>query len=152
MLAEAAKQSELKTGHPLKGVEIPPTPPNGSANGHHKKDEEAPAITEPPEIVVNYFNSKQIWPATFTCSRYFLAMRARFAEAQQSSVVDALHVATLTQEVILMFKPGSYSVSDFLLQAFIFLVIETLRFKSASVIKIYKLNPVSSFRWSCVAG
>ncbi|KAF4576791.1 hypothetical protein EYR36_004771 [Pleurotus pulmonarius] len=113
VLAEAAKQSELKTGHPLKGVEIPPTPPNGSANGHHKKDEEAPAITEPPEVVVNYFNT----------------MKARFAEAQQSSVVDALHVATLIQE------------------AFIFLVIETLRFKSASVVKIYKLNSlVQSFK------
>ncbi|KAF7440734.1 hypothetical protein PC9H_001082 [Pleurotus ostreatus] len=113
VLAEAAKQSELKTGHPLKGVEILPTPPNGSPNGHHKKDEEAPAITEPPEIVVNFFNT----------------MKARFDEAQQSSVVDALHVATLIQE------------------AFIFLVIETLRFKSASVIKIYKLNSlVQSFK------
>lgn len=60
VLAEAAKQSELKTGHPLKGVEISPTPPNGFANGHHKKDEEAPAITEPPEIVVNFFNSKRL--------------------------------------------------------------------------------------------
>ncbi len=73
-------------------------------------------------------------------------MKARFAEAQQSSVVDALHVATLTQEVLLLSKPGLYSVSDSLLQAFIFLVIETLRFKSASVVKIYKLNSVSYFR------
>lgn len=53
VLAEAAKQTELKTGHPLKGIEIQPT--NG-ANGH-KKDESPPAIQEPPVLVIKYFDS-----------------------------------------------------------------------------------------------
>jgi N-terminal acetyltransferase B complex non-catalytic subunit len=52
VLAEAAKQTELKTGHPLKGIEIPPT------NGNHKKEEEPPAIQEPPEIVAKFFSSE----------------------------------------------------------------------------------------------
>ena len=51
VLAEAAKQTELKTGHPLKGIEIQPI--NGT-NGH-KKDESPPAIQEPPVPVVKYF-------------------------------------------------------------------------------------------------
>jgi N-terminal acetyltransferase B complex non-catalytic subunit len=51
VLAEAAKQTQLKTGHPLKGIEIPPT--NGT-NGH-KKDEEPPAVQEAPAAVVKYF-------------------------------------------------------------------------------------------------
>jgi len=52
VLAEAARQTELKTGHPLKGIEIPP-------NGHHKKDEEPPAIQEPPELVKEFFTSER---------------------------------------------------------------------------------------------
>ena len=55
VLAEAAKQTELKTGHPLKGVEIPPS--NGSPNGDGKKSEEPPPVRETPELVVNYFKS-----------------------------------------------------------------------------------------------
>lgn len=51
VLAEAAKQTELKTGHPLKGVEIPLQ--NGNFNG--KKDEEAPPIKEAPELVSKFF-------------------------------------------------------------------------------------------------
>lgn len=55
VLAEAAKQTELKTGHPLKGVEIPAI--NGSSNGSCKKDDEPPAIIDPPELVSKYFDS-----------------------------------------------------------------------------------------------
>jgi len=51
VLAEAAKQTELKTGHPLKGIEIPPT-------STPKKDEEPLAIQEPPELVREFFTSK----------------------------------------------------------------------------------------------
>lgn len=56
VLAEAAKLAEQKTGHPLKGVEIPPKNGNGNANGSAKKDEEAPPITEAPELVVRFFD------------------------------------------------------------------------------------------------
>jgi len=52
VLAEAAKQTELKTGHPLKGIEIPPS--SGAANGHHKKDEEPPVIQDAPTDLVAY--------------------------------------------------------------------------------------------------
>jgi N-terminal acetyltransferase B complex non-catalytic subunit len=51
VLAEASKQTELKTGHPLKGLEIPVT--NGNV---HKKDEEMPAFVEPPEFIVHFFD------------------------------------------------------------------------------------------------
>jgi len=54
VLAEAARQAELKTGHPLKGIEIPPS---DGLNGHHK-NEDPPAIQEPPEFVSNFFASK----------------------------------------------------------------------------------------------
>jgi N-terminal acetyltransferase B complex non-catalytic subunit len=50
-LAEASKQTELKTGHPLKGLEFPVTNGNG-----HKKDEEAPPFVEPPEFIVHFFD------------------------------------------------------------------------------------------------
>ena len=58
VLAEAAKQTQLKTGHPLKGIEIPPS--NGD-NGH-KKDEKPPAVTEAPEVVVKYFEGQFVLP------------------------------------------------------------------------------------------
>jgi N-terminal acetyltransferase B complex non-catalytic subunit len=54
VLAEAAKQTELKTGHPLKGIEFQPI--NGT-NGH-KKDECPPTIQEPSVLIVKYFDSK----------------------------------------------------------------------------------------------
>lgn len=54
VLAEAAKQTELKTGHPLKGVDLAAL--NGSAN--MKKDEEPPVVTEAPELVVKFFDGK----------------------------------------------------------------------------------------------
>ncbi|CAA7271640.1 unnamed protein product [Cyclocybe aegerita] len=85
VLAEAAKQTELKTGHPLKGVEIPPLPLNG--NGHHKKDEEPPAAQEPPRAVVKYFEG----------------LTTRLEEARTHSLpVELLHVSTLAQEAFLL--------------------------------------------------
>ena len=52
VLAEAAKQTELKTGRPLKGLEIPP-PTNGNP---WKKDEEAPPVEEPPALLTSFFD------------------------------------------------------------------------------------------------
>ncbi|KIK57739.1 hypothetical protein GYMLUDRAFT_45908 [Collybiopsis luxurians FD-317 M1] len=109
VLAEAAKQTELKTGMPLRGVDI--TPPNG----HAKKEEDTPPITEAPETIEQFFNS----------------MKNRFEDAMKepTSPIGALHVATLIQEAFLLF------------------VIETLRFKAASVVKIHKLgNLVAKFK------
>lgn len=80
VLAEAAKQTELKTGHPLKGIEIPPTNGNGS---HHKKDEKPPAVVDPSEVVAKYFEG----------------VKQRFDSAKEAPLVDILHVATLAQEV-----------------------------------------------------
>ena len=55
VLAEAARITEQKTGGQLKGV-VPP--PNGSTNGHtnYKKDEEPPAIKEPPQLAFTFFD------------------------------------------------------------------------------------------------
>ncbi|KAJ7235444.1 actin cytoskeleton organization protein [Mycena haematopus] len=103
VLAEAAKLAEQKTGHPLKGVEIPLKNGNGSA----KKEEEAPPITDAPELVVRFFDD----------------MKTRFeAVKDASSPSVALHVASLMQE------------------AFLLLVVETLRFKTPSVVKVHKLG------------
>ncbi|KAH7913728.1 N-acetyltransferase B complex non catalytic subunit-domain-containing protein [Hygrophoropsis aurantiaca] len=107
VLAEASKQSELKTGLPLRGIDIKPH--NGDAsNGHSKKDEEAPPVKEAPEQIVRYFES----------------MGARFKELLERKALpsELLHVATITQE------------------AFILFAVETMRFKSASVVKIHKLG------------
>ncbi|KAJ7172404.1 actin cytoskeleton organization protein [Mycena filopes] len=107
VLAEAAKQAELKTGHPLKGVEIPSKNGNGSSNGSAKKDEEAPPITDAPELVVRYFDD----------------MKTRFEAVKDSTSPSLpLHVATLMQEAFLLF------------------VVETLRFKTPSVVKVHKLG------------
>ncbi|KAH7922099.1 hypothetical protein BV22DRAFT_1037860 [Leucogyrophana mollusca] len=107
VLAEASKQSELKTGLPLRGIDVKPL--NGEAsNGHPKKDEEAPPVKEAPELV----------------SKYFESMGARFKELLDGKALpsELLHVATITQE------------------AFILFAVETMRFKSASVVKIHKLG------------
>ncbi|KAI6160023.1 N-acetyltransferase B complex non catalytic subunit-domain-containing protein [Pisolithus thermaeus] len=77
VLAEAAKQTELKTGLPLRGVDSKAL--NG--NGNSKKDEEAPPIKPVPELVVKFFE-----------------------------------------------------------EAYILLAVETLRFKTPSVVKIHKLG------------
>ena len=82
-MAEAAKQTELKTGHPLKGVELLPT-----SAGSHKKDEKPPAVTEAPETVVKHFQ----------------LVKDRFEQALKGgNLVDILHVATLAQEAFLLF-------------------------------------------------
>lgn len=86
VLAEAARQTELKTGHPLKGVEIPPA--DGFSNGNGKKNEEPPPIREPPELVVKYFST----------------MKSRLSEAlDELSIAELLHLATLAQEAFLIF-------------------------------------------------
>ncbi|KAJ2932908.1 hypothetical protein H1R20_g4212, partial [Candolleomyces eurysporus] len=84
VLAEAARLTQLKTGHPLKGIEIPPS------NGENasKKDEKPPAVTEAPEVVAKYFEGvKQRLEAVL----------------KEESLVDLLHVATLAQEAFLLF-------------------------------------------------
>ncbi|THU87266.1 hypothetical protein K435DRAFT_782074 [Dendrothele bispora CBS 962.96] len=84
VLAEAAKLTEQKTGLPLKGVEIPPH--NGNSNGH-KKDEDTPPLTEPPEMVLKFFD----------------AMKLRFNEVKTSGdFSQILHTATIIQEAFLL--------------------------------------------------
>ncbi|KAK0228730.1 actin cytoskeleton organization protein [Armillaria fumosa] len=111
VLAEAAKQTELKTGHPLRGVEIPVL--DGLSNGH-KKDEEAPPVTEAPAELTTFFDD----------------MKARFEKVKgRPSPTEALATASLMQEALILF------------------MLETLRFKPASVVKIHKLgNLVASFK------
>lgn len=61
VLAEAAKQTEIKTGHPLKGVRLPQ---NGTSTNGNGKKEEAPPVKEPPELVSQFFDSA-FSPQTF---------------------------------------------------------------------------------------
>lgn len=128
VLAEAAKQqTEIKNGHPLKGVDASHT--NG--NGHHKK-EDPPTVQDPPQLVVDYFNGGLIILLTNKVEfMLFLVIKQRFDEAQlKSSPSELLHVATLAQEAYLLF------------------VIETLRFKAPAVVKANRFNNVS-FRVKC---
>ncbi|KDQ60955.1 hypothetical protein JAAARDRAFT_31952 [Jaapia argillacea MUCL 33604] len=110
VLAEASKQTELRTGRPLQGVEIPEL-----TNGSFKKDEEAPPVKDSPEILSTFFDD----------------MKARWLEVVAGGKLpsEALHIATLTQEALIL------------------LTIETLRFKPASVVKVHKLGAlVQSFK------
>ncbi|PCH37977.1 hypothetical protein WOLCODRAFT_135971 [Wolfiporia cocos MD-104 SS10] len=110
VLAEAAKQTELKTGHPLKGLELPPK--NGTTtNGHAKKDEEPPAPKEAPELAFKYFDN----------------MSVRFNEALNSGKMlsELLHIATITQEALVLFA------------------VETQRFKPTSVVKQHRLGAMT---------
>ena len=53
VLTKAAKMMEQKTGHPLRGLEIPL---EMLVNGSAKKDEEPPAVVEPPAAIGAYFD------------------------------------------------------------------------------------------------
>jgi N-terminal acetyltransferase B complex non-catalytic subunit len=55
VLAEANKQNELRTGLPLRGVDLKALNGDANANGHAKKDEEAPPVKEPPQLVAQFF-------------------------------------------------------------------------------------------------
>lgn len=83
-MAEASRQTELKTGFPLRGVDLQAH--NGDANGHAKKDEEAPPIKEAPSLLTAFFDT----------------MLSRFKDLLEleHSLSELLHVATITQEVI----------------------------------------------------
>ncbi|TFY83713.1 hypothetical protein EWM64_g296 [Hericium alpestre] len=87
VLAEAIKQSEQKTGRPLRGIDIPAG--NGHANGNGKKPEDAPAVTEPPLSLVAFFDS----------------MEARFKGLveQGARPNELLHAATIIQDALLLF-------------------------------------------------
>lgn len=96
VLAEAAKQTELKTGHPLKGIEIHHT--NGT-NGH-KKDESPPTIQEPPVLVVKYFDGMCKDFLIKSTIKLFSALLRRFDEINpKASISEILHLATIVQEV-----------------------------------------------------
>jgi N-terminal acetyltransferase B complex non-catalytic subunit len=99
VLAEAAKQTELKTGYPLKGVDL--TSLDGlSTNGNGKKDEEPPAVTEAPELVLKFFDGEKV----FVLLRHMFNMvgvefKTRLSAVSKGSVPSTLHIATLAQEV-----------------------------------------------------
>ncbi|KAL9715211.1 mitochondrial distribution and morphology [Leucoagaricus gongylophorus] len=84
VLHEASKQTQLKTGHPLKGFE---TPPSFNGNGP-KKDDEPPACIEPPEVVTHFFDF----------------LKARFDNVKNAaSPTEAHHIAAIAQEAFLLF-------------------------------------------------
>ena len=52
VLADAMKQNELKTGKPLRGIELP-------AENDSIEQKEPPQVTPPPEIVTNFFDGAE---------------------------------------------------------------------------------------------
>lgn len=52
VLADAMKQNEIKTGKPLRGIELPVD--NGS-----NEQKEPPQVTPPPETVTTFFDGAQ---------------------------------------------------------------------------------------------
>jgi N-terminal acetyltransferase B complex non-catalytic subunit len=57
VLAEASRLTELKTGLPLRGVELPPK--NGvPTNGHAKKEEDAPPVKDAPSSALEFYDSE----------------------------------------------------------------------------------------------
>ncbi|KAI0721082.1 N-acetyltransferase B complex non catalytic subunit-domain-containing protein [Cerioporus squamosus] len=86
VLAEAAKLTEQKTGHTLKGLELPL---DAATNGNGKKDEEPPAVVEPPASI----------------SKHFDDVLQRFKEVREGKALpfELLHVVTLVQEAYLLF-------------------------------------------------
>ena len=60
VLAEAAKLTEQKTGHPLRGLDLPV---DALANGSARKDEEPPAVVDPPVAIAQYFDGEYVFIA-----------------------------------------------------------------------------------------
>ncbi|TFK54787.1 hypothetical protein OE88DRAFT_1653277 [Heliocybe sulcata] len=104
VLADASKQAEAKTGRPLQGIDAT----DSATNGQSKKDEEAPQVREVPVSIAGFFDD----------------MLASFKKLVEEGALppELLHVATLTQEALLLFS------------------IETMRFKPASIVKMHKLG------------
>ncbi|KLO04672.1 actin cytoskeleton organization protein [Schizopora paradoxa] len=87
VLAEASKQTELlKSGKA--GKVLPQNGGNGSAtvasNGHKKGSEEPPAVKEPPELVVKFFDD--------------MAKRFQSVSDGHDRCSDILHIVAVTQE------------------------------------------------------
>ena len=98
VLAEATKHSNSKS---LRGTELPPQNGNGT-NGHAKKAEEAPPITDPPEGVSKFFDGE--WPRFILLVGFHALpsdMNARFKSLVENGRLpsEILHAVTLTQEV-----------------------------------------------------
>lgn len=101
VLAEAAKNTEQKTGLTLKGLEIPS---DAASNGQAKKDEEPPVVVDPPALITKYFDGIQppdahlVQPSNTLC---LTDMTQRFKNAQEGKLFphELLHIVTLTQEV-----------------------------------------------------
>jgi hypothetical protein len=70
VLAEANKQNELRTGLPLRGVDLKALNGDAHANGHSKKDEEAPPVKEPPQLVAQFFERTFSWLRLAHCSLF----------------------------------------------------------------------------------
>ena len=100
VLAEAAKLTEQKTGQSLKGLELPP---DAGTNGHAKKDEEPPAVVEPPAAISQHFDGKTqpklCWSYLLNCCVTDLLQRSKDLLAAKALPFELLHVVTLAQEV-----------------------------------------------------
>ncbi|KAG1817547.1 N-acetyltransferase B complex non catalytic subunit-domain-containing protein [Suillus subaureus] len=141
----ANKQNELRTRLPLRGVDLKALNGDTNINGHAKKDEEAPPVKEPSQLVAQFF-------------KY---MHTHFMLLQQSQNLpsDLPHVATLTQEAFLLFAVGSHhfkttSVVKIHKLGALVQLLKDIRLKACTVLKtmsnnLLKLGEVAGFIESC---
>ena len=73
------------------------------ANGHAKKDEEAPPVKEAPEAISNFFDGmiRALTSRCLTVDTQFSDMHIQFKTVLDRKRLpsEALHLITLTQEV-----------------------------------------------------
>ena len=120
VLADAMKQNELKTGKPLRGIELP-------VGNDSNEQKEPPQVTPAPETVTTFFDGAAINSSlSIGCLTPLLDMQARLTAALEDDLLppELLQIVALTQEALILLN------------------VETARFKPSSVIKIHKLSAV----------
>lgn len=120
-------------------------PKNGSpTNGHSKKEEDAPPVKDVPPFALEFFDgTRSLVGMSYIYSCVLCVdMQVSFKDAvERKSFCEALYFATLTQEVRGLPLGSGFQLTT-CFQALILLTVETLRFKSASVVKMHKLGNV----------
>ena len=91
-----------------RGEAAKPPPKNGNssndrtpANGHGRKPDDAPQITEPPDTILSYFKGEQLRILLMLSKSTFLVdAHAKLLSAVKASrpIYEILHIATLAQE------------------------------------------------------
>lgn len=100
VLARVSKNTEVKSGQPLREVDPKQLNAPGS-NGHAKKEEEPPAVKDAPPSVLEYFDGMfSSSSQRLLLLSVFPVIEASFRGAvERKSYYEALYYAVLGQEV-----------------------------------------------------